>query len=348
MGLGEPSQRSGWHGWRGGVRRRARLVAVAVAVLAVVTACGGGNDSKPVAKTTTSAPPPSQATGECGDLRIAYDPSKGYEASAFIVGTLAENELKCDVQYVKTTSRRAWRLVARGDADVYLDAYGNADLARQLAGNDGPVTILGPNGITGGVDLLAPLFMGELGLHSYRDLTDTEGIGWGEVTPAITTVPELLPLAHAFVDFQNLDNYVVRDYSKVGLGGGMRNLLQQARKDNDAQQPNLYLVEGPIGFLGDGPGRATVEIPSSAARACTRNAVSTLCSLSNFNYRKIVNTDFAASNSPAYNLIYRYQLGSEEAANILEIVELSGYNVLGPDVASWINTHRNVWKRWLD
>ncbi|MEP6666618.1 MAG: hypothetical protein ABJA81_09245, partial [Nocardioidaceae bacterium] len=106
--------------------------------------------------------------------------------------------------------------------------------------------------------------------------------------------------------------------------------------------------EGPRGFLGDGPGRTSVEIPTSAGKPCVRDALSTLCGLRNFHYQKIVNSDFAASRSPAYNLVYKYELDSEDAANILEIVELSGYDVRGPDVASWINTHRNVWKRWLD
>ena len=54
------------------------------------------------------------------------------------------------------------------------------------------------------------------------------------------------------------------------------------------------------------------------------------------------------AGSPAYNLVYRYELDSEEVDNLLEIVELSGYDVSSADVASWINTHENVWKHWLD
>jgi len=61
-----------------------------------------------------------------------------------------------------------------------------------------------------------------------------------------------------------------------------------------------------------------------------------------------VNSDFAKSGSPAYNLVYNYELDREEVDNLLEIVELSGYDVSSADVASWINTHENVWKHWLD
>ncbi|HEY7042431.1 MAG TPA: glycine betaine ABC transporter substrate-binding protein [Nocardioidaceae bacterium] len=323
-----------------------RLTAVASVVGVVLAGCSsnGSDGDVPPRKT---APVPSTTSGDCGDFRIAYDPSKGYEASAFVVGTLAEDQLGCTVHYVKTTSRAAWRLVADGDADVYMDAYGSPGLQAALTRKGGPVVRLGPNGFKGGVDVLAPAFMGNLGLRTYRDLPDTTSIGWGSVTPAITTVPELLPLAQSFVQFQDLD-YAVRDYSQVGTGSGMGDLLQQPRADDENHRPNLYLVAAPLGLIGDGPGRSSVEIPESAADDCVPNRVSTLCSLANFRYQKIVNSAFARSGSPAYNLVYRYRIGPEEADNLLEIVELSGYDVQSADVASWINTHPNVWRRWLD
>ena len=317
-------------------------------MLAGVLAAGCSNGGSPpdTPSSRHTAPSPTATSSACGQFRIAYDPSNGYEASAFVVGSLAEDQLGCDVSYVKTTSRKAWHVVARGDADVYLDSYGSPDLEQKLAGVGGPVVRLGPTGFRGGVDLLAPAFMGDLGLRTYQDLPDTESIGWDGVTPAITTVPALLRLAQSFVDFQNLD-YVVRDYTEVGVGNGMGDLLQQARADDERQRPNLYLVEGPRPFLGDGPGRVTVGIPESAASDCVPDKVTTLCSLENFRYQKIVNSDFAESGSPAYNLVYRYEVGQEEVDNLLEIVALSGYDVSSADVASWINTHQNVWRRWL-
>ncbi|MDQ3095349.1 MAG: hypothetical protein M3Q82_05250, partial [Actinomycetota bacterium] len=129
-----------------------RRLSVLAALTVVVTGCG--TDVKPKALPTT-APSPQSAVGDCGTLRIAYDPSNGYEASAFVIGALARSELECDVTYVKTTSREAWRVVAKGNADVYLDAYGSPDLRETLTGAGGPVTVLGPNGVRGGVDLLA-------------------------------------------------------------------------------------------------------------------------------------------------------------------------------------------------
>lgn len=326
---------------------RLRRPVAGLAVLALVLgACSGGDDEQ---TEKPPAPAPSASQEDCEDLRIAYDPLNGYEVSAFIIGELAAEQLDCDVSYVKTTSRKAWRLVARGGADVYLDAYGSPELRDELTADGGPLTAVGNSGIRGGVDLLAPAFMGTLGLVSASDLEKTQQIGWGSTTPAITTVPALIPLATSMVDFLDLDDYQVRDITEVrGQPLGMGYLMQQPREDDSREQPNTYLVEGPRMLLGDGAGRISVQIPGSAGQDCTPDLESTTCSLEDFSYEKIANTEFAESGSPAYTLIYNYRLNREDAATLMELVELSGYDVGPADVASWLNTHKEVWKRWLE
>jgi glycine betaine/proline transport system substrate-binding protein len=344
------------------VRSRARArtasagCAVALVAMVALSACSG-SDEKPPPRWL--APPPAASSGSCGTFRIAYDPSNGYEASAFIVGTLAARELGCDVEYVRTTSRNAWNLVADGEADTYLDAYGNQDLRAVLGVGGEPtgdqstqppstpkVNIVGPNGIKGGVDLLAPAFMGDRGLSSAQDLDDVARIGWGATTPAITTTPELVRLAHTIVKSLRLD-YIVRDSVDISGRRGMRYLLPQPRIDDSHGSPNLYLVEAPQTLLGDAVGQQVVDLPESSADSCVPNRRATMCSLANFKYLKIVNAEFARSGSPAYALVYHYELSSEDAATVEELVRLSGYNVGAVDVASWINTHKEAWRAWL-
>lgn len=321
----------------------ARRLSVLAALMLVASGCG--TNAKPVDPAPT-APSPKSADGDCARLRIAYDPSNGYEASAFIIGALAKSELGCDVTYVETTSREAWRLVARGGADVYLDAYGSPDLSAALTAEDGPVTVLGPNGIRGGVDLLAPFFMQEDGIEAARDLEELPTGYFGSATPTINTVPALLPLAQSFVDFQRLD-FVVRDYVPTHPQAGMGDLLLAPALNDRAGRAAFFLVEGPLPLLGDGPGRISIEVPGSAAGPCVPDPAATLCSLEDFEYMKIVNSKFAASRSPAYNLVYNYRLPSAQASTILDLVRLSGLDVGEADVVSWINTHPDVWKRWL-
>ncbi|MBA3233546.1 MAG: hypothetical protein H0T17_06335 [Propionibacteriales bacterium] len=326
---------------------RRRLVSAAVVVIALVLTSSGCTSSDAEQPSKKPAPVPQQPRTECGDFKIAYDPSNGYEASAFVVGHLAQTELGCDVTYVKTTSRKAWWLVAHGRADVYLDAFGSTDLSRRLATPDGPVTILGPNGMRGGVELLTPAFMAAAGIGNVRDLADLPPELFGGVQPSITTVTPLLPLAQSLVEFQGLD-FGVSDYAFTHPLAGMGDLLQAPRRADLDRNPNFFLVEGPRTFLGDGPGRHTVELPRSSASLCEPGNKATLCSVANFKYLKIANSEFARSDSPAYNLVYNYRLEAAQAATILALVELSGFDVGEPDVVSWINTHANVWKRWLE
>jgi glycine betaine/proline transport system substrate-binding protein len=340
---------------RGSARARVGGLLGTLALLGLAACSGSGDDSS----SQTPAPAPPRSSGVCGDFRIAYDPSNGYEASAFIVGTVAERALHCKVEYVKTTSRAAWQLVADGGADVYMDAYGSEDLRAQLGigeptevdptsapPTDPDVAVIGPNGVKGAVNLLAPAFMGDRGLDTSQDLGDTARIGWGTTTPAITTSPELVRLAHSVIGALRLD-YVVRNIVDIDHHRGMRFLLPQPREDDAHGEPNLYLVEAPRQLLGDGVGRQVVDLPESAANGCQPNRTATLCSLASFRYMKIVNSDFAQSGSPAYSLVYHYELSDEDVATIEELVALSGYNVGEVDVASWINTHKEAWQAWL-
>jgi glycine betaine/proline transport system substrate-binding protein len=329
---------------RGGLRARGLAAAIVLTVVWVLSSCNGDRGHHDAVPPSSAEPP--TASGHCGRFSIAYDPANGYEASAFIVGTIAAKSLGCRVTYVKTTSRNAWRVVASGRADVYLDAYGVGWLRHRLTKPGGPVTVVGPNGVKGSVNMLAPFFMGRRGLDTSRDLADATRIGWGVTTPAITTVPELSALARSFVDFLHLD-YTIRNFAQVGLGGGMGALMQQPRRDDARKVPNVYLVEGPRGLLGDRPGLKQVDIPGSASQPCEPGRRSTLCSFSDFRYLKIANTRFAESKSPAYSLVYKYSLDATNSANILELVTLSGYSVGSPDVASWLNTHAAQWRRWL-
>ena len=90
-----------------------------------------------------------------------------------------------------------------------------------------------------------------------------------------------------------------------------------------------------------------MDLPDSAGEGCEPTGGATTCSLENFAYVKLANSEFAASGSPAYSLVFNYRLTLEEVDNVLEIVQLSGYDVGPADVASWINTHEETWSAWL-
>lgn len=330
-------------------RRIGTAVKMAAGVLAltgVLAACEGGDSTAtPTTFTSPPAKPPTPtATGRpCGDFTLAYSPHSGYEISAFIVGQLAKKKLGCDVHYKKVTSRSAWRVVARGDADAYLDAYGCLDLRARYVRKSGEVTVVGPNGMHGGVDLLAPYFMSDEGIQGARDLgkEPTASPSQQRRLSELTTTPGLKSLARSLVDELGLD--ITVQVTREGTG----ELIQQVAADNKVHTPSLSLVAAPQGLIGDGPGRFSVDMPVSGGRECQPTQRTTLCSVKDFRYLKIVNSSFARSGGPAYQLVYHYRVPRADIPNVVKLVELSDYDVGRADADAWINTHSQVWKRWL-
>ena len=282
------------------------------------------------------------STGDCGDFRIAYDPSQRLRGQRLH---------RRDARRGPARVRRDLRQddVAQGLAGgrprrrpTSTSTPTAAPTSREkLTAEGGPVVRLGPTGFRGGVDLLAPAFMGDLGLETYRDLPDTGSIGWGGVTPAITTCRRCStwPARSSTSRTSTTRSATTARWASASAWATCSS--SPARTTSAAAQPLP-------GRRARGSSSATAPAASrSRSRARRRRTArsgrrTTLCSLDNFRYQKIVNSDFAKSGSPAYNLVYNYELDREEVDNLLEIVELSGYDVGPADVASWINTHENV------
>ena len=221
--------------------------------------------------------------------------------------------------------------------------------SEKLAGEGGPVVRLGTDRLP---RWRRPARAGVHGRSRARHLPGpprhrAESAGAGS-RPRSRRCRPCFALAQSFVEFQHLD-YVVRDYSQVGVGNGMGDLLQQAREDDERQRPNLYLVEGPRPFLGDGPGPRHGRDPGVVGVRTACPTRSRRCARSRTSATRRSSTATSprrAARRTTWSTATRSD--SEEVDNLLEIVELSGYDVSSADVASWINTHQNVWRHWLD
>jgi len=76
-----------------------RLASLTVALGLAVSACGGSN----IKETST-------ASGKsCSDFNVAVNPWTGYEADAYVVGTLATEKLGCNVSYQNVKEESAGR-----------------------------------------------------------------------------------------------------------------------------------------------------------------------------------------------------------------------------------------------
>ena len=67
--------------------RPVRVMAVAAAVALGASACGGGEIGAQTSENASAAA--SNAASDCAEINMAVNPWVGYEASAYVVGTVA-------------------------------------------------------------------------------------------------------------------------------------------------------------------------------------------------------------------------------------------------------------------
>ena len=75
--------------------------------------------------------------GDCGELNMAVNPWVGYEADAYVVGTVAETELGCTVNYKELKEDVSWQGFGTGEVDVVIEDWGHPDLEKKFFAEQG-------------------------------------------------------------------------------------------------------------------------------------------------------------------------------------------------------------------
>jgi len=106
-------------------RRAGRVAALAAAASLALAACGGGDidDGGDDGGSTSGA--------DCGEFNMAINPWVGYEASAYVVGEVAAQELGCTVNYKDLKEEVAWQGMGTGEVDVVIENWGHDDLKKE-------------------------------------------------------------------------------------------------------------------------------------------------------------------------------------------------------------------------
>ena len=111
-------------------RRAGRAAALAAAASLVLAACGGGD----IEETASDG---DSAAAECGEFNMAINPWVGYEASAYVVGEVAAQELGCDTHYKDLKEEIAWQGFGTGEVDVVIENWGHDDLKKKYVEKPG-------------------------------------------------------------------------------------------------------------------------------------------------------------------------------------------------------------------
>jgi glycine betaine/proline transport system substrate-binding protein len=313
--------------------RRLALACVAAALALGLSACGGGN-----IKSTTSA-----SGKTCPTFNIAVNPWVGYEADAYVVGTLAKDKLGCTVNYQNVKEQVGWQGMASGTTDTILENWGHADLAKKYITQEHVVQDAGQTGNEGIIGWYVPPWMAKKypditnwkNLNKYANLFKTsESGGKGQL---LDGDPSYVTNDQALVKNLHL-NY------KVVVGGSEAALIQSFRSAERNHTGLLAYFYQPQWFF-DEMKLVKVNLPPYKP-GCDTNPATVACDYPPYHLNKLISKKFADSKSPAVTLVKNFHWTNTDQNQVAGYIAKDG---MSPTAAAkkWIDANQSLVNSWL-
>jgi glycine betaine/proline transport system substrate-binding protein len=314
---------------------RTRLLGLLAATGLVIAGCGGGD----IEDTDAAA----GGGEECGDFNMAINPWVGYEASAYVVGQLAANELGCTVEYKNLKEELAWQGFGTGEVDVVIENWGHDDLKKKYIEEQGTAVRVGPTGNIGVIGWYVPPWLAE----EYPDITDWQNLNKyadqfqtsesGDKGQLLDGDPSFVTNDEALVE--NLD----LDY-KVVYAGSEAALIQTFRQAEANKEWVLGYFYDPQWFMSEVP-LVKVDLPPYKP-GCDVPAEEVDCDYPEYNLDKIASKEFMESGSPAAELVENFEWTNEDQNVVAKYIAADGMSQ--EDAAEkWIEDNPDMVEAWL-
>jgi len=323
----------------GKARHQWRVGAVGMAVLGLaLTACGGakvGEDS--------SGSGSSGDSGKCGTFNLAVNPWVGYEANAAVLAYVAEKDLGCKVVKKDLKEEIAWQGFGTGEVDAVVENWGHDDLKKKYITDQKTAVEAGTTGNEGLIGWYLPPWLAKEhpditdwnNLNKYADKFKTsESGGKGQLLdgdPSFVTNDEAL-VKNLKLDF------------KVVYAGSETALIQAFRKaEKDKEWMIGYFYE-PQWFMSEVP-LVKVKLPEYK-QGCDADAAKVACDYPVYKLDKIVSTEFAESDSPAYDLVKNFTWTNDDQNTVAKYIAV---DKMTPEAAAekWVEANRDKVDAWI-
>jgi glycine betaine/proline transport system substrate-binding protein len=327
-------------GWKQG----ARLAAVAACATLVLGACGSDGGGS-IADQTKENESKAAEAGDCGDVSMAVNPWVGFEADAYVVGTLMETELGCTVEYKDLKEDISWQGFGTGEVDVVMEDWGHPDLEKKFfaESGDGSAMDLGPTGNVGIIGWYVPPWLAEehpevldyTKLNDFaKDFATSESGGKGQFLGAD---PSYVQFDEAIVSNLGLDFKVVFSGSEAAS----ITAFQQAEKNKEFligyfYEPQWLFAEVPL---------AKVELPAYKD-GCQKVPAKVACDYPETPLKKIASTSWVKKGSPAVDLVKNFKWTNEDQNQVAKYIAKDGMS--SEDAADkWIKDNQDKVDAWL-
>jgi glycine betaine/proline transport system substrate-binding protein len=322
--------------------RLGRVGVVAVSALIALTACGGGEIAEETQEREAQA---EEAGGECGELNMAINPWVGYEASAYVVGHVAQEELGCTVNYKELKEDVSWQGFGTGEVDVVIEDWGHPDLEKKFFAEqgDGSATDFGPNGNVGIIGWYVPGWLAE----EHPDILQWENLNKyasefatsesGDKGQFLGSDPSYVQFDEAIISNLGLDFEVV-------FSGGETATITAFEQ---AQENQEWL----IGYFWE-PQYIHAEIPLEKValppyeEGCQDDPAKVDCDYPETVLKKIVSTEWSESDSTAVGLVQNFEWTNDDQNLVAKYITADG---MSPEdaAAQWVSDNPDKVDAWL-
>jgi len=310
-------------------------------VAILLAACGGGTIDEQTKANESKA----GGSGDCGELNIAVNPWVGDEASSYVVGRVASEQLGCKVNYKELKEDVSWQGFGTGEVDVVIEDWGHPDLEKKFFAEqgDGSATDLGPNGNVGIIGWYVPPWLAKEHpdildwntLNKYaKEFATSESGGKGQFLGAD---PSYVQFDEAIISNLKLDFKVVFSGSEAAS----ITAFQQAEKNKEFligyfYEPQWLFAEVPLEKVALPPYTdGCQDVPAKVA-----------CDYPETELKKIVSTSWQKEGGPSVSLVTNFKWTNDDQNQVAKYI---AEDDMKPEDAAdkWIADNQDKVDAWL-
>jgi glycine betaine/proline transport system substrate-binding protein len=327
-----------------GWKRGAGLAAAAACVALVLGACGSDSGGS-IADQTKENESKAAEAGDCGEVNMAVNPWVGYEADAYVVGTLMETELGCKVNYKELKEDVSWQGFGTGEVDVVLEDWGHPDLEKKFFAEkgDGSAEAFGETGNVGIIGWYVPPWLAKAhpdildwnNLNKYaKDFATSESGGKGQFLGAD---PSYVQFDESIVSNLGLDYKVVFSGSEAAS----ITAFQQAEKNKEFLIGYFYEPQ----WLFADIDLQRVKLPEYTD-GCQDDPAKVDCDYPETPLQKVVSTSWADEGGAAVDLVKKFQWTNDDQNVVAKYISEDGMKPADA-AAKWIADNQDKVDAWL-
>ena len=325
------------------ITRIGRLAAVAACATLVLAGCGS-DDGGSIAEQTEENESAAAEAGDCGDINMAVNPWVGYEASAYVVGAVAES-IGCTVTYKELKEDVSWQGFGTGEVDVVIEDWGHPDLEKKFfaESGDGSATDFGPQGNVGIIGWFVPPWLAEehpdildwQNLNKYADdFATSESGGQGQFLGAD---PSYVQFDEAIVSNLGLD-------FKVVFSGSEAASITAFQKAEENKEFLIGYFYEPQWLFADVP-LERVSLPPYE-EGCQDDPAKVDCDYPETTLKKVVSTSWADEGGPGVDLVKNFTWTNDDQNEVAKYISEDG---MSPEdaAAKWVEDNQDTVDSWL-